>query len=110
VTRDNTIPRCACGCGELAEMVADIHADGCHLQRSPWADLAHAMGAVDDNHPVMIDELAPVAVLLAARTCWCGLRETTVVDWCPRCGYSAALARTQPLPAMTMAELVEDGQ
>ena len=113
MSRDNLLPRCACGCGELATMVADIHADGLHLQRSPWSDLAHAMGAVSGSCPVQIDELPTIKLLLAARPCWCSMRAGTertagvVVDWCPRCGYSAALARTQPMPAISMAELVD---
>ena len=109
----DTPPRCGCGCGELASRVYDIHADGLLLERQPYADLACAIGDVSDGTRLRIDELPTITLLLAARPCWCSMRAGTertagvVVDWCPRCGYSAALARTQPMPAISMAELVD---
>jgi hypothetical protein len=114
--RDNTLPRCACGCGELATRVFDVHADGLLLERQPYADLACAIGATSNGTRLRIDELPTITLLLAARPCWCSMRvgaeraAGVAVDWCPRCGDSQSLARTQPMPVISMAELVEDGQ
>ena len=54
---DRLHPRCACGCGEDATLVADVYVDGEHDCRAPWYSIEHAVGATDSNHPVDVCEL-----------------------------------------------------
>lgn len=87
-------PRCACGCGGLAKIVADTLVttdDGKqeHIEREPWVDIEHALGANDATARTSIIPLDPLKEILAAAPCWCRMRAGTVVGWCPHCGVRA---------------------
>jgi hypothetical protein len=47
------------------------------------------VGAVDDNHPVDVRPLDPLAEIIKAAPCWCGLRITTDCWWCPAHGTNS---------------------
>jgi hypothetical protein len=90
-------PRCACGCGGLAKIVADtlVMCDNGkqeHIEREPWVDIEHALGANDATARTSIIPLDPLKDIIAAAPCWCHMRENTdtragtVVGWCPHCG------------------------
>jgi hypothetical protein len=79
-------PRCACGCGNEATLVADVYVDSLHDCRAPWLNVEHALGAVDSNHPVDVRPLDPLAEIIKAAPCWCKIRTTTVCDFCPEHG------------------------
>jgi hypothetical protein len=83
---DRLRPLCACGCGNEATIVADVYCDGEHDCRAPWYSIDDALGATDSNHPVEVRPLDPLADIIAAGPCWCHMRESTVVDWCPSHG------------------------
>lgn len=115
-----TTPKCACGCGLRARLVADVLVDGGLDCRQPWDSTLHALGACDDEARVSVDVVVTAVdlpAIIAARPCWCGLREHATCDWCPRHGLVGArvrdpldrsLAVTQPMPVVTDAEAVAD--
>ena len=80
-----------CACGQPGACVVDIYVDTLLIERSPVCSEACALGEVDEAHPSLIDtvvDAASLSAVIAVAPCWCKMRETTVVDWCPKCGVS----------------------
>ena len=99
-------PRCACGCGKLARIVADIRWPGGTDCRAPWVDVEHALESVSRHTPdrpsidVIVDETSLPNVLSLAQIsqspCWCDMEAMscfheyeyhTRIHWCPQHGY-----------------------
>jgi hypothetical protein len=58
-----------------------------HIEREPWVDIEHALGANDAAARTSIEPLGPLKDIIAAAQCWCHMREKkTVVGWCPMHG------------------------
>lgn len=105
-------PRCACGCGQRAMVVADVCVDGGLDCRQPWYSELHARGACDDETRVQVSVVVAtedLGAVIEAGPCWCGLREHTTCDWCPQHGAvgsrvadagDRSLADTQPMQAI----------
>lgn len=80
------VPLCPV-CGEVSRFAADIYVGDILIQRGCWCS-EECAGADHDNHvrvDKVVDESSFLAVL-AARPCWCGMAEHTVIDFCPRHG------------------------
>ena len=85
---DRMRPRCDY-CGEPATSVVDVYLDAQHIERIAVCSEACACGSVDTEHPPLIDTVVDAADLqrvIAAGPCWCAMRKTTVLQWCPRHG------------------------
>lgn len=81
-------PRCD-WCGELATSIVDVYVDNEHVERIPVCSEACACGSVDTEHPPLIDTVVATEDLqrvIAAAPCWCGMRETTTCNYCPKHG------------------------
>ena len=81
-------PRCD-WCGEPATSVVDLYVDGLHIERIAVCSEVCARGSDDHRHPVLIDTVVDAADLqrvIASGPCWCDMRKTTVLQWCPRHG------------------------
>jgi hypothetical protein len=85
---DRMRPRCD-WCGELAASVVDVYVDAQHIERIAVCSEACAIGSKDESHPPLIDTVVDAADLqrvISASPCWCEMRKTTVLQWCPKHG------------------------
>lgn len=100
-------------CGNRAHIIADVLIHGVVDCRQPWCSKLCALGAFDEESGVTLEivaaDVGAIRELMDEGECWCGMRETTVCDWCPQHGLSymipkdpldRSLAATQPMPAM----------
>jgi len=91
-------PRCD-WCGELATSIVDVYIDGQHIERIPVCSEACAIGSKGEAHPPLIDTVVAVDDLqrvIFAAPCWCGMRATTVCNWCPQHGTKKPKGVTTP--------------
>jgi hypothetical protein len=82
-------PKCACGCGRLATIVADVVFPTGIDCRAPWVNIEHALGAQSTNLRPTIDIVVDsdaMPAILSASPCWCQLRRHTNLYWCPQHG------------------------